>query len=287
MGAAVLVEEVTGGTSIRRFTELPIVLHGDDARFAWPVLAWERYRLDPRRNPFFEQGDGRYFLARRGGQPVGRVTAHLDGTADVGRFGFWCVDGDAAVAEALIGAAGDWLRAEGCRIVEGPTSFTAAEEEGVLVAGFDAPGTTGRPWHPPSQAALLEALGFEAVRHVPRWRLPASAAGSERPEVDDPPGHAGRHHDPRLVLEGVAAVPDLSRALRGASLRGSWSLARRLRQAEWDTATIVRLDDDPHDAVPALCAAAARAGYQSVISPWSPDPTAQPETVHAVYSRRL
>jgi hypothetical protein len=89
------------------------------------------------------------------------------------------------------------------------------------------------------------------------------------------------------VLEGVAAVPDLSGALRGASLRGSWALARRVRAATWDTATIVRLDDDPADAVPALCTAAARAGYSSVISPWSPDPTQEPETVHAVYARRL
>jgi hypothetical protein len=182
---------------------------------------------------------------------------------------------------------GDWLRGEGCRSVEGPTSFTGAEEEGVLVAGFDAAGTTGRPWHPPSQAALLESLGFEAVRHVPRWRLPALDSGTERPPAHDPPGHAGRHHDRRLVLQGVAAVPDLSAALRGANLRGSWSLARRLREGGWDTATIVRLDDDPADAVPALCSAAARGGYRSVISPWSPDWGAEPETVHAVYSRRL
>jgi hypothetical protein len=287
MGAAVVVEEVAGGKSLHRFTELPIVLHGADPRFPWPVMAWERYRLDPRRNPYFERGDGRYFLARRRGQPAGRVTAHLDGPGEPGRFGFWCVQDDADVAAALMDAACDWLRGEGCASLEGPTCFTAAEEEGVLVAGFDAPGTTGRPWHPPSQAAHLEALGFEAVRHVPRWRLPATDWDSERPTVDDPPAQAGRHHDRRLVLQGIAAVPDLSGALRGASLRSSWALARRVRQAAWETATIVRVDDDPADAVPALCTAAARAGYTAVISPWSPDPTTPPETVHAVYSRGL
>ena len=85
----------------------------------------------------------------------------------------------------------------------------------------------------------------------------------------------------------TAAVPDVSGALRGASLRGAWRLARRVREASWSTATIVRVDGDPAAAVPALLTAAARAGYQDVISPWSPDPDAPPETVHRVYSQRL
>jgi hypothetical protein len=287
MAPAVDVEEVTRGKALARFTDLPVVLHGDDPRFAWPVLAWERYRLDLHRNPYFERGDGAYFLARRLGRPAGRVTAHLDEPGGVGRFGFWCVEDDGDVARALVDAAADWLRLQGCASMEGPTSFTAAEEEGVLVGGFEAAGTTGRAWHPASQAQRLEELGFEPARDIPRWRLAASDDGTERPLAGDPPGHAGRHADPRLVLAGIAAVPDLSGALRGASLRGAWSLARKVRQATWTTATVVRLEDEPVAAVPALLTAAARAGYREVIAPWSPDPDAPPETVHRVYSRGL
>ena len=287
MGSAVAVEEVARGKGLARFIDLPVVLHGDDPRFAWPVLAWERYRLDVHRNPYFERGDGACFLARRLGRPVGRIAAHLDEPGGAGRFGFWCVDDDADVARALVDAAAEWLVGQGCGSMHGPLSFTAAEEEGLLVDGFDAAGATGRPWHPPSQSSHLEALGFESVRDVPRWRLAAEDLGVERARGDDRPGHAGRHADPRLVLEGIAAVPDVSGALRDARLRGAWRLARRVREASWTTATIVRLDGDPAQAVPALLTAAARAGYESVISPWSPDPHASPETVHRVYSRRL
>jgi hypothetical protein len=287
MGSAVVVEEVARGKDLARFTDLPMVLHGDDPRFAWPVLAWERYRLDSNRNPYFEQGDAAFFLARRLGRPAGRITAHVDEPGALGRFGFWCVEDDAAVARALVDAAAGWLVDHGCSSMEGPTSFTVAEDEGVLVDGFDVAGTTGRPWHPPSQAAHLEGLGFAPRRDVPRWRLPARDLGVERALADDPPGHAGKHADARLVLEGVAAVPDLSQDLRGATVRGAWRLARKVREARWTTATIVRLDDDPADAVPALLTAAARAGYTSVVSPWSPDPDAPPETVHRVFLQRL
>jgi hypothetical protein len=288
MGTGVSVEEVTGGKALARFTELPVVLHGDDPRYAWPVLAWERYRLDPNRNPYFERGDASYLLARRHGRLAGRIVAHVAEPGGPGRFGFWCAVDDAAVASALVDAAARWLADRGCDAMEGPSSFTASEEEGVLVGGFDVAGTTGRPWHPASQAALLDALGFTIARSTPRWRLATADDAIDDPRPGGPPpGHAGRHHDPRLVLEGIAAVPDVSGAMRSSSLRGAWALARRVRERAWDTATVVRLDGDPAIAVPALRTAAARAGYRWVIAPWSPDPSREPETVHAVYARRL
>lgn len=283
MGSAVAVEEVTRGKALVRFTELPMVLHGEHPCFAWPVMAWERYRLDPRRNPYFERGDAAYFLARRLGRPAGRVAAHVEAVGGVGRFGFWCTDDDPAVASALVEAAQGWLDEQGCASMEGPRSFTGVEEEGALVSGHEVPGTTGRPWHPASQARLLEQLGFVAATDHPSWRLAATEHGPQRPTAHDAPGHAGRQSDRRLVLEGIAAVPDLSSTLRHASLRDAWHLAKRARAGAWTTATVVRCDDDPSVAVPALLAAAGRAGYQDVIAPWSPDPDAPPETVHRTF----
>ncbi len=287
MGTAVTVEEVTRGKDRARFAELPSVLHGEDPCFAWPVMAWERYRLDPHRNPYFERGDAVYLLARRRGIPAGRITAHVDEAGGEGRFGFWCTVDDLDVATALVDAARTWLVEQGCRSMTGPVSFTAADEVGVQVAGHEVPGLTGRPWHPPSQARLLETLGFQAMDSRPTWRLATTTDGPVRPLSDDHPGQAGRHLDPRLVLDAVAAVPDVSGALRQASLRGAWRLARRVRDGAWRTATVVRCDDDPADAVPALLAAAGRAGYEAVVAPWSPDPDAPPEAVHRTYHQDL
>lgn len=273
MGSAVTVEEVIGGKALARFVELPQALSGSDARFAPLLMAWERYRLDRRRNPDLESRDAVYFLARRLGRPVGRVAA-----LDDGGFGSWWVDDDRAVAEALVEAARAWLTEQGCRSMEGP-------DDGVQVAGHEVAGLTGRPWHPPHLARLLEELGFEAAEDRPTWRLPVTDAGPALPLSDDLPGEAGSYADPRLVLEGVAAVPDLSDALRTAGLRSAWALAKRARERDWDTAVLVRCTGEPPVVVPALQAAAGRAGYRELIAPWSPEPV-PPETVHRTYRLR-
>jgi hypothetical protein len=279
----VTVEEVVGGKALSRFTELPHALHGEDPCFAPMVMAWERYRLDPRRNPYFEHGDGAYFMARRMGRPAGRIAAHLAEAGGAGRFGFWWVEDDAAVAAALLEAAQGWLAEQGCTSMTGPWSFTPEEEVGVQVAGHGVSGITGRPWHPPHLARLLEEHGLVPVEDHPTWRLPTTAETSALPLGDDAPGQAGAYVDKRLVLQGISAVPDLADALRASGLRSAWGLAKRARQGDWDLATVVRCAVDPAAAVPALQAAAGRAGYRSVIAPWSPDPEAEPEAVHRTY----
>ncbi|HJR26928.1 MAG TPA: hypothetical protein VJ804_15725, partial [Acidimicrobiales bacterium] len=200
----VAVEEVTRGKALVRFTELPQALHGEDPCFAPPVLAWERYRLSFRRNPYFEEADALLLLARRAGRPAGRIAAHVPHEGGEGRFGFWSTIDDLGVARALVDGARDWLEAEhGCRSMTGPWSFEPDDEPGLLVAGFTVAGTTGRPWRPPWEARLLEELGFEPAGERATWRLPTSELGPERATTGEPPGQAGTYADPRLVLEGI------------------------------------------------------------------------------------
>jgi hypothetical protein len=281
----VTVEEVTGRSELRRFTELPQALHGTDACFAPLLMAWERYRLDPQRNPYFETGDAIYLLARRLGRPVGRIAGHIAAPGREGGFGFWWTVDDAEVATALLDAAQAWLVDRGCTSMTGPLSFTADEEAGVLVAGHEAPGVTGRPWQPPHLAHHLAAAGLEVVEDRPTWRLPAAGGDPTLPAGDGVPGHAGSYADRRLVLQGVAAVPDVAEALRSSAVRDAWRLAARARRRDWSTCTVVRCTADPAVAVPALQAAAAEAGYRWVVSPWSPDPAATPEAVHRIFRR--
>ena len=282
--AGIVVEEVHRAKERTRFVELPQVLHGSDPRFAPLVLTWERYRVDRHRNPYLHAGEVALFLARRAGRPAGRIAAHLpvEGSRE-GRFGFWATVEDPAVAGALLDAARGWLAERGCTSMEGPWSFEPGDEPGQLAGGFDAPGTTGRPWRPAWEAELLEAHGGAVVAEVPMWRIPARDLGAAAARGGPVPGQAGPHADPRLVLADVAAVPDLSASLRSSRLRGAWALARRVRDGDWEGCTVVRCPGEPAAAVPALVTAASEAGYRWVVAPWSPEPGAAPETVHRTY----
>src|SRR4051794_11241887 len=97
---AVQVEEVARGKAFSRFLELPFALHHTDPRWAPPVMAYERWRLDPPRNPFFDEGDAVYLLARRMGKPAGRLTAHVAGDGGDGMFGFYATVDDSAVVDS-------------------------------------------------------------------------------------------------------------------------------------------------------------------------------------------
>lgn len=275
----ITVEVVSRADQRRRFHELGRVLFADEPRWA-PVLRPYEAWLFERAHPYRQRADVVRFLARRDGQVVGRACAHhVDGAED-GWFGSFEVADDATAARGLVQAAGEWVGERGATRLRGPATFTLADEAGVQVEGFEHPGGTARPWHPPWYVEHLLAAGLALEdRTFPRWRLAAAgpAPTSFHEDAAVPP-QAGTLADRRLVLTGgagsVAAAPDVSASFRGTSLR-----AARRRLATVAEAAVVRVDGDPAVLVPALLGAAGIAGYEHVWSPWSPDDR-PPDTVH-------
>ena len=112
--------------------------------------------LDRGKNPFFEHAEADYFLAERNGETVGRIAAianraHTDAHHDrVGFFGFFESIEDQQVADALLDAGATWLRARGFDTMRGPASFSTNDESGLLIDGFDTPGSPTRPMQGPT-----------------------------------------------------------------------------------------------------------------------------------------
>jgi hypothetical protein len=279
--AVVTVEEVSGRAAYKRFFEFAYQQFRSEPRWSPPLVSYERKRIDPH-NPFFDHGDGEYFLARRAGTVAGRITAHVAAAGDEqGWFGFYDAVDDPAVTAALVEQAATWLHDHGCTAMTGPASFTLADDPGVLIEGFEVSGTTGRPWHPPWYAAHLEAAGLTSIDERRTWRLPAQEVTPFTLSEGGSP-IVGRFVDDRISLSGIVAVPDLTPA-RNSAL----ALARRAIRRQWEGCTIVDIDGDPTTLVPQLQSAAAAASYHWIVSPWSPDPTAAPETVHARFTMTL
>ncbi|HZT89354.1 MAG TPA: dATP pyrophosphohydrolase [Stellaceae bacterium] len=160
-----------------RFVDLPYRLYRNEPNWV-PLLRRDiRALIDPAKNPFFEHGEACFWLAWRGGVPVGRISAqinrlHLDTHRDeTGNFGFLEAIDDVAVFAALLGAAETWLRERGMRRIVGPYSLSMNDDIGVLVAGFDTAPMVGMPHTPPYYAERLSALGYAKAKDVHALRL--------------------------------------------------------------------------------------------------------------------
>src|SRR3954449_13066714 len=116
---SVEVRPVTSRRDLTRFIKLPWRLYRNEPNWVPPLLRERRQFLDRKRNPFFEHTDAELFLAWRDGQPVGRISAHIDHTFnevpsnDWGLLGCFEAENDPAGAGALRPRAGDWLAERG------------------------------------------------------------------------------------------------------------------------------------------------------------------------------
>ena len=166
------------------FIKFPWPIYTDDKAWVPPLLLERREFLDRDKHPFFEHGDAELFLARSGGQIVGRIMASDDPNynalhqSNVGCFGlFECTD-DQKIANALLDAAADWLRAKGRDEIMGPIDYSTNYVCGLLIDGFQFPPMLLTSHNPPYYSALIEGWGLQKAVDLFAWWFanPADAA---------------------------------------------------------------------------------------------------------------
>ena len=182
--AAIEVKPVRSRGDLKRFIKLPWRIYRNAENWVPPLIMERKRHLDRERNPFFGHAEAEYFLAWRDGEPVGRITAHVDHRFnefqdnDWGMFGFFESVDDREVAGALLGAAEEWLRERGRDRMIGPMDFSTNHECGVLVEGFDVKPQILESWHHPYYQSLLEACGLTKAMDLYKWSLHMSARQS-------------------------------------------------------------------------------------------------------------
>lgn len=176
---ALEITAVSGLRDLREFVALPYRLH---AGTPWiPPLKLERYIFLTRRlNPYFTHGQAEYFLARRHGRVVGRVTAQIDFNFNQfhasrrGMFGFLEFEDDPELLTALLDTAAGWLRARGCEQMVGPMDFWMNEEAGILIEGFEREPLIRQSWHPPYYQRHCQEAGLTKAMDLLSWDLSIS-----------------------------------------------------------------------------------------------------------------
>jgi hypothetical protein len=172
LGSSLTIEEVRDARDLERFIAVPWRVYRDDPNWVPPLKMERREHLDRRKNPFFASAEVKLWLAIKGGQPVGRISAqvnrrHLERYQDAtGHFGFIEAVDDPAVFAGLTGAAEEWLAGRGMARVTGPFSFSINDETGLLVDGFDSPPYMMMGHARPYYAVHLEALGYRPLKDM-------------------------------------------------------------------------------------------------------------------------
>ena len=168
------IKPVESTADLRRFIDFQYDHYRGNRHFVPPLRIEIKNVLNERKNPFFEHGKMKAFLAEDGGgNVVGRIAGIVNGMHlakyddGVGFFGFFeCVD-DPGVSSALIEAAGAWLGQQGLTAMRGPTNPSMNDIAGLLVDGFDKRPAIMMPYNQPYYEEHLLQNGFE--RAMTMW----------------------------------------------------------------------------------------------------------------------
>lgn len=149
------------------FFDAPFAAYGAGGHYVSPLKSDLRRFVDKAANPLFRgDSDLTYFTAHRGDRVLGRITAHTHAESNAlhgqntGYFGYFDCADDGQVANALLTAAEDWLRAKGLRKIAGNFNLTAMQQIGVVTDGFAAPPYLDQIWSPPYIAQRLAENGY-------------------------------------------------------------------------------------------------------------------------------
>jgi hypothetical protein len=162
---------------MREFLHLPWEIYRNDPYWVPPLLLDMKKLLDRKKHPFFSHSEAELFLARSGGEPVGRIAAILNNNHNryhgerTAFFGFFESINQKEVAAALLDQAAQWAKSKGMTQLRGPMNYSTNETVGLLVEGFDSSPCLMMTHNPPYYAEMIENAGFEKAKDLYAWWL--------------------------------------------------------------------------------------------------------------------
>lgn len=169
-GEMVEIQEAVTKKEIKQFIKFPWAVYKDYPHWVPPLMFDMKNRFNRKKDPFFEFGEAAFFLAKRDGKVVGRVTAHTNSRHDEyhnrkdGFFGYYECLNDNEASQALMKAAEDWLRKKGKTKIIGPENYTIYDEICFMLTGWDENPPTPvilENYNPPYYIDLMEKAGYK------------------------------------------------------------------------------------------------------------------------------
>lgn len=163
----ITVAPVGSKAELRAFIRFNYTLYKDNPYAVPDLLEDTLDTFSVKKNPAFAFCEAEWFLARRGGEIVGRVCAIINRRANERwkcknvRFGWIDFVDDVEVTRALMDAVERWGRERGMTHCVGPLGFTDMDLEGMLTDGYDQLSTMNSIYNYPYYPEHMKALGYQ------------------------------------------------------------------------------------------------------------------------------
>ena len=211
----IVVTPVDGKSDMKAFIDLPKRLYTGHKGYTAHLNVERQEAFSPKKNPLFKHVEVQFFLARRAGRVVGRITAQIDKAYleryndDTGHFGCIVAEDDPAIFQALFAAAEAWLKYKGMKRVTGPFNLSVNEEVGLLVWGFDSRSMLLVPYDAPYIGPRVEACGYAKTKDVFSYDY----------DVQNAPETIGKKLMARAGMEGRVKVRSANMKMFDAEVR--------------------------------------------------------------------
>jgi GNAT superfamily N-acetyltransferase len=160
------VVKVENKRQLKQFIKFPFTLYKDNPYWVPPLISDEIFTLSRDKNPAFEFSEAEYWLAYKDGKIVGRIAGIISHSYikkwgnPYARFGWVDFIDDYEVSKALFDTVEAWAKEKGLKAVHGPLGFCDLDKEGMLIEGFQEPGTFITIYNHPYYMKHIEAYGY-------------------------------------------------------------------------------------------------------------------------------
>jgi GNAT superfamily N-acetyltransferase len=160
------IREVKTPAELKTFIYLPEKIHAGHKNWVHPLYMDDKKYFTRKRNKAFDYCDVVLFLARRGGEVVGRVMGIINKRfnayrkEDIARFAYLECGEDKALFQALVRAVEGWARPKGATRIIGPYGFSDQDPEGWLIEGFDNRATIATYYNFEWMPRYIEEMGY-------------------------------------------------------------------------------------------------------------------------------
>lgn len=163
---------VSSRSERKQFFNFPWDHYRGDPHWIPPIRMVQKELLNFRKHPFYDDAEIQCFLARRNGQPCGRVGAIINHAhnrryeENRGFFGFFESDESEETTGALFDAARAWFAERNIQAIRGPVNPSLNYEVGTLVDGFHEAPWFMMTYNKPYYDQLFKAYGFRKAQDL-------------------------------------------------------------------------------------------------------------------------